>query len=85
MFYALQYSGGLFSEEICWIARVLCIFVETCRAHAKLFALFLAAVRWLEFLEGPRFESSRQNLPEMATFLKRYFYDTANASASVIR
>ena len=40
---------------------------------------------WLEFLEGPRFESSRQNMPEMTTFLKRYFSDTANALAPVIR
>ena len=40
---------------------------------------------WLEFLEGARFESSRQNLPKMRTFLARYFSDTANASASVIR
>ena len=43
------------------------------------------SLRWLEFLEGARFESSRQNLPEMRTFLARYFSDTANASASVIR
>ena len=43
------------------------------------------AFGWLEFLEGPRFESSRQNLPEMTTFLKRYFSDTANASAPMSR
>ena len=41
--------------------------------------------RWLEFLEGARFESSRQNLPEMTTFLKRCFSDTAHASAPMIR
>ena len=40
---------------------------------------------WLEILEGPRFESSRQNLPEMATFWTRFISDTANASPPMIR
>ena len=53
--------------------------------HSRAWQQKAKAMRWLEFLEGPRFESSRQNLPEMTTFLKRYFSDTANASAPMIR
>ena len=41
--------------------------------------------RWLKCWEGPKFESSRQNLPEMRAFWKRYFSDTANTSAPMIR
>ena len=76
-------------HRLLWVCWLVCPSgsgsPHTCGHARNLLSAAESGQGWLEFLEGARFESSRQNLPEMRTFLKRCFYDTANAPPSVIR